>query len=79
VLVKKFAWFALRDGTARTNRKIAINTTAITTVDPAADAMVRKIRSARPSARVFRAASVGARAARSTGVAGELRVMTSSV
>jgi hypothetical protein len=57
-LVKKFAWFALRDGMARTNRKIAISTTAATTVDPAADAMVRKIRSARPSARVFRAVRV---------------------
>ena len=52
-LVKKFASFALKDGMARTNRNTAISTTANTTVEPAADAMVRKIRSERPTARTL--------------------------
>ena len=37
-LVKKFAWLARSDGTARSNRNIAISPIAITIVDPAAAA-----------------------------------------
>ena len=37
-LVKKFAWFARNDGTARSNRNVAISPIAITIVDPAAAA-----------------------------------------
>src|ERR1700739_4823401 len=37
-LVKKFAWFARNDGTARTRRNIAISAIAITIVEPAAAA-----------------------------------------
>ena len=37
-LVKKFAWLARNDGTARSNRNVAISPIAITIVDPAAAA-----------------------------------------
>src|ERR1700739_1684513 len=46
-LVKKLAWFARNDGTARTNRKIAISAIAITIVKPAAAASDLNSRSSR--------------------------------
>src|ERR1700682_6532175 len=45
VLVKKFAWSARSDGTARINKKTAINTIAMTIVEPAAIATALKSRS----------------------------------
>ena len=66
-LVKKFAWFARNDGTARINRNIAISRIAITIVEPAAAATNLKSRSPRRVSRGSVAFSAGLSPGRRTG------------
>ena len=56
-LVKKFAWLARSDGTARSSRNTAISAIATTIVTPAATASDLNSRSPRRPARVSTAAS----------------------
>jgi len=78
-LVKKFAWFARNDGTARINRNVAISRIAITIVEPAVAATNLNSRSPCHFAPAGVAVSAGVVPVRSNGVAGVTRVMPSQI